>query len=191
MTNPSRSLSHGRLAFLRSVIAGRQSTHSGETGQAHRSDRGLAAACDHHIGLIVLDQAEGVTDGIRGRGTGRCHGTVGAFESEVDGDVSAGGVDHQLRDHERRNTIRATIEKRVVLSFDFVKAADSAADQNTVTVGVAFGEVHSRLKRQLDWRLRSQTERTGRAAWTSFPGDVDLIADVEVSKLSAKADLVV
>ena len=55
-TKPSRSLSNGRLARGRVVVPLGEGAAGDEPAQAHRRDRRLAAAGDHHVGVAVADR---------------------------------------------------------------------------------------------------------------------------------------
>src|SRR5690606_8214085 len=80
----------GSRGSLGIVVAGGEGLHAGKARQAHGSGGGLAAAGDHDIRHVVLDDAEGVADRVGGRGTGGGNGAVGSLEPPVDGDVAAG-----------------------------------------------------------------------------------------------------
>ena len=100
-TKPSRSLSNGRLAPCGSSLRVDRARADDEAAQAHRRDAGLRAAGDHHVGLVVLDGAQGVADGVGGRGAGRRDGGVGAARPELNGDVARRRVGDHFRDDER------------------------------------------------------------------------------------------
>ena len=66
------------------VVSLRQGPHGREPAQAHGRHRGLAAAGDHHLGVVVLDGAEGVADGVGGGCAGRDHRGVGAAQARIE-----------------------------------------------------------------------------------------------------------
>src|SRR5579872_7038786 len=49
---------------LRFVVAGGKRAHGGKAAHSHRSDAGFGTAADHGIGIVVLDEAEGIADGM-------------------------------------------------------------------------------------------------------------------------------
>ena len=74
--------------LLRIVVALGEGPHAGKAAEAHRRDRGFAAAGDHHVGIVVLNRLEGVADGVGGAGAGRGHGIVRSAQAELDRDVA-------------------------------------------------------------------------------------------------------
>ncbi len=54
----------GAAGLFRLVVAGREGVHPGEAREAHRRDGGFAAAGQHHVGTVVLNQAKRVADGV-------------------------------------------------------------------------------------------------------------------------------
>ena len=137
-TKPSRSLSQGRQAWVGIVVAGGERLHGRESADAHGGDGGLGAAGDHGVRVAALDDAEGIADGVRGRGAGGGGGLVGAARAVADGDVSGGEVDDGAGDEERRDLARATGEHGRVFALDDVEAADAGADvdADAVVIGV-------------------------------------------------------
>ena len=65
------------------VVARGKRAHGGESADAHRSDGGFGAAGNHHIGVAVLDDAEGIADGVRAGGAGGGGGVVRALGAEA------------------------------------------------------------------------------------------------------------
>ena len=57
ITKPSRSRSKGRLARGGSSLRGGEGPHGRESAQSHVRDRGLAAAGDHHVGMVPIGSA--------------------------------------------------------------------------------------------------------------------------------------
>ena len=105
-------------------------------------------------------------------------------------DVATRRVDHQLGNHERRDPIRAAVKQRVVLSLDFVEAANSAADQNSVAERVALTEVDAGLNDGSTGGSESKLDEPVEPL-DVLRGDVDVIADVVVSDFSSETDFVV
>ncbi len=129
-TKPSRSRSNGRLAQGRIVIAGRKRPHRGESAQSHVGDRGLAPAGDHHVGPAGLDQLERITDRVGRRRAGCRHRRARTLQPPADRDLAAGGVDHELGDHERADPRRPLLHHHGVLRLELVEPADPRADHD-------------------------------------------------------------
>ena len=143
-TKPSRSLSNGRLARLRVVVAQRQGAGGDEAAQAHRRDGRLGAAGDHDVGVVALDGAQGVADGVGGRGAGGGDGGVRAAQAELDRDVAGRRVGDHLRDDERADPAGPALDEAAVLLLELVQAADAAADDDAAA------------DRDLPWRSRGR-----------------------------------
>ena len=127
---PSRSLSNGRLARCRLVVARRQRAHRAEPADAHRRDRRLRAAGDHHVGVAAPDDLEGVADGVRRRRAGGAGRRVRPLGAEPDRHLAGGQVDDRRRDEERRDLARAALEQRLVLALDGREPADARRDED-------------------------------------------------------------
>ena len=74
-------------------------------------------------------------------GAGRGDGGVGAVNAEDDGDVPAGGIDHEARHGERADPADAAGVEDFVLILEGFDAADAAADDHAAAVAVGFFEV--------------------------------------------------
>ena len=106
-------------------------------------DGRLGAAGDHDVGVVPLNGVQGVADGVGGRGAGRRNGGVRTAQAEMDRDVAGGGVGDHLRDDERADAAGPVLDKAGVLLFEFVEAADAAADDDAAAEGIFLGEVEA------------------------------------------------
>src|SRR5205807_1049970 len=98
-------------------------------------------ARDHDVRVVPLDGAQGVADGVGGRGAGGGHGGVRPHQAEVDGDIAGGGVGDHLGDDERADLVGPPLQVDGVLVLELVEAADAAADDGAATEGVLAREV--------------------------------------------------
>ena len=127
-------------------------------------DGGLAAAGDHHVGVVVLDGLEGVADGVGGAGAGGRPRRVRAAQPELDRNLPAGRVGHQLGDGEGRDLVRAFLEQPGVLDLDLLQAADARAEDHAAAERVFLGEIEPGVAHGVDRRRPGRTGRSGRAA---------------------------
>src|SRR5208283_1842071 len=134
----------GTAGFFRFVIAGGKRAHGGEAADAHLGDGGFGAAGDHHIGVIVLDDAEGIADGVSAGGAGRGRGLVRSLGAKTHGDVAGGEVDDGRGNKKRGNLSRAAFDEGGVFAFDDVETADAGTDMNTDPLGVFGGDPQPR-----------------------------------------------
>ena len=95
-----------------------------------------AAAGDHHVGIAMLNDAEGIADRVGAGGAGRGRRFVRALGSEPHRDVAGGEVDDGGGNEEGRDLARAAFEKRFVLALDHVESADAGADVNADALGI-------------------------------------------------------
>ena len=140
-----RSTGGGRI-----VVAFGQGPHVGEAADAHRGDGRFRAARDHHVGVVVLDRLEGIADGVGGAGAGRGHGVVGSADAELDRDVAAGGVEHQLGNGEGRDTFGTLAQQPLHLSLDLLQSADARAQDHAAAEGVFGGKVQAGVIHRID-----------------------------------------
>ena len=101
-------------------------------------DAGLGAAADHDVGIVALDDFEGIADGMGAGGAGRRGGRVRAFGAGANGDVAGGQIDDGGRDEEGRDAARAVLQQVLVLALDDLESADAAADINADALGDFF-----------------------------------------------------
>ena len=62
------------------------------------------------------------------------HGGVRSAQAELDRDLPAGGVGHQLGDRESRDLVGALFEQPGVLDLELLEAADPRADHHAAAV---------------------------------------------------------
>src|SRR5579863_6028306 len=65
------------------IVTRGESTHGCEPADAHGRDRRFRAASDHHVGVVVLNDAEGISNGVRAGGAGSCRRFVWPLGSET------------------------------------------------------------------------------------------------------------
>ena len=118
------------------LVARGEGARGGESAHAERRNGGLGAAADHGVRVVVLDDAEGVSDGMRRGGAGRgCRG-VRSARAIFDGDVAGGEVDDGRGDEKRRDFARSALQQLGVLAFDHVEPADAGGDVGAHALGV-------------------------------------------------------
>jgi hypothetical protein len=86
--------------------------------------------------IAALDGAEGVADGVRRAGAGRCGGFVRPLGAVLDGNMAGSQVDDRRGDEERRDLARAAIHQRRVFALDDIEAADPGTDVYTDGLGI-------------------------------------------------------
>ena len=145
MTNPSRSLSNGRLARSGLVVARRERAHRAEAADAHRRDRGFRSTRDHHVGRVPLDDLVRVADGVRRRRAGGARRGVGPLGAEADRNLPRREVDDGRRNEERRDAPRAAVEIRLVLALDRAEPADAGRDEHADTRRVRGRDLQARV----------------------------------------------
>ena len=118
------------------VVARGERAHGGESADAHGSDRGFGASGDHHVGIAVLNDAEGIADGMSAGGAGGRGGFVRTLGAEAHGDVSGGEIDDGGGNEERRDLARAAFQQRGMFALDDVESADAGADVHADRLGV-------------------------------------------------------
>ena len=85
----------------------------------------LGAARDHHISIIVLNDTEGISDGVGAGGARRGCRLVGTLGAVAHRDLSGGEIDDGGWNEERGDTARATFDQVSVLALDDVESADA------------------------------------------------------------------
>src|SRR5215472_3779309 len=83
------------------IVACGKSAHSRKSTDAHRSDRSLGAAGNHHVGIAVLDDACSVADGVGAGGASRTSRLVRTLGVVTHTDLSSGEVYDGRRNEER------------------------------------------------------------------------------------------
>src|SRR5689334_7742540 len=127
--------------MYRIVVVGGKRAHRGEARDAHRRDRRLRAAADHHVGVAALNDLEAVANRVRaGRAGGRRRG-VWPLRAETNRDLSGGEIDDGRNYKERRDAIRTVVEQLRVLAFDGPEVPDAAADIGAGVLGETRGKL--------------------------------------------------
>src|ERR1017187_2627448 len=116
--------------LLGGVVAGRQSAHGGESANAHGSDCGLRAPGNHHVGIVVLDDAVRISDGMCASGTGRRGRLVRSLGPVAHRDLPGCKIDDGSRNEEWRNLAGPSVHQRGVFAFDDVEPSDPRPDVN-------------------------------------------------------------
>src|SRR5208337_4434122 len=138
------SLIPGAAGSLGLVVAGGKRAHGGESPDAHGCDGGFGAAGDHHVGVVVLDDAEGIADGMGAGGAGRGRGLIRSLGAVTHGDVPGGQVDDGGGNEERRDFARPAFDQCGVLALNDVESADAGPDMHADMLGVLRGDLQFR-----------------------------------------------
>src|ERR1700730_19303837 len=118
------------------VIGSRKRAHGGESSDAHGSDGGFGASRNHYVGVVVLDDAEGIADGVGAGGAGRGRRFIWALGAEAHGNVSGGEVDDGGGNEEGGDLAGPALHERGMFPLDHVESADARADMNADILGV-------------------------------------------------------
>ena len=78
--------------MLRIVVARGERPHGREARQRKRCDDRLAAAGEHDVGVVALDDLESVADGVRAGGAGGGRRGVRPLAAVADRDLAGGEV---------------------------------------------------------------------------------------------------
>src|SRR6202521_1282746 len=116
--------------FFGIVIARGKSAHSRESANPHGSDCGFRAAGYHDIGVVVLNDAEGIADGMSAGSAGRSGSFVWSLCTIAHGDVPSRQIDDCRGNEEGRYLARAAFHQRRMLALDDVEASNARADMN-------------------------------------------------------------
>src|SRR5258708_2024913 len=98
------------------VVASGKRAHGGESADAHGGNGGFGAPSNHYVGIMVLDDAEGIADGVGAGGAGGGRRFIRALGAEAHGDVTGGEVDDGGGNEEKRDPARGPFHKRGVFS---------------------------------------------------------------------------
>src|ERR1017187_3275754 len=115
----------GTTGASRVVIARGEGAHGGESADAHGSDGGFGASGNHHVGIAVLDDAEGIADGVGAGSASRGRRLIRTLGAEAHGNVSGGEVDDGGGNKKRRDLARAALDERGMFALDHVESADA------------------------------------------------------------------
>ena len=130
--------------LFRCVVARRKGAHGGKAADAHGRDRSFRAAGNHHIRVVVLDNAERISNGMSAGGTGRRGRFVRSLGAETHGDLPSRKIDNGRRNKEGRNLARTAFHQRGVLAFDDVEPSDPRSDVNSHALIVLRGNLELR-----------------------------------------------
>src|SRR5579884_780145 len=133
----------GTAGTLRLIIARGKGAHRGESADAHGSNGGFCSAGDHHVSIAALNNAIGITDGVRAGGAGSRGGLIGASGAVFNADLAGGEVDDRRRNEERRYLARTALQHGAVLALDNVEPADAGTNVDTDTVGNRIGDLQA------------------------------------------------
>ena len=116
--------------FFGIVIARGKSAHSRESANTHGSDCGFRAAGYHDIGVVVLNDAEGIADGMCAGSAGRSGSFIGSLCTIAHGNVPSRQIDDCRGNEEGRYLARAAFHQRGMLALDDVETSDARADMD-------------------------------------------------------------
>jgi len=134
----------GTAGFFRIVIARGKRAHGGESADAHGGDGRLGAACDHHVSVVVLDDAKRVSDGMSAGGAGCGRGFIRALGSETHGDLAGRKIDDGRGNKERGNLARTALHQCRVFALDDVESADAGTDVYAHALGIFRRDLQTR-----------------------------------------------
>ena len=125
----------------RVVVARGEGLHILKTGEGHFGDGRFGATGNDHVGIAVLDGAEGVADGVVRAGTGRGDRVVDTLQPVPYGKVAAGRVEHHLGDQKGGNAVVPLLRHADDLVFNLMQPADAAAENDAAAVRVLLAKV--------------------------------------------------
>src|SRR5579871_4404465 len=120
------------------IIARGKRAHRRESTNAHASDGSFRAASDHHVGIAILNDAEGITHGMRTGGTSCRRGLVRSLGSVAHGNLSRRQIDNRRRNEKRRYLPRAALHQCGVFALDDIESTDPGANVHADTL-IIFG----------------------------------------------------
>src|SRR5882724_5900591 len=135
----SRAFSHDETITVRVkgtarrsgiIIARRERLHRGESAHAHRCNRGLSAAADHHIRRAALDNFERIANRMRRSRTSRRRRRIRPLRSITNRNMSRRQIHDCRRNKKWRNLIWPAEKKFPVLAFDDVEPTNSRRNVN-------------------------------------------------------------
>src|SRR5687767_6972556 len=110
----------------RIVIIGRERAHRRKTRHAHRRDRRLRAAADHHVGIATFNDLETVANRVCACGAGCCSCGVWSLGAETNRHLAGGEIYNCGDNKEGRNAIWSIVEQFRVLALDGPEISDAA-----------------------------------------------------------------
>jgi len=118
----------GTAGFFRLVVARGKRAHGGESTDAHRSDRSFRAARDHHVRVIVLNDAERIANRVRAGGASGRRSLVWPLGAVAHGDLAGSQIDDCRRNEKGRDLPRAAFDQVGMFALDDVESTDARAD---------------------------------------------------------------
>ena len=117
-----------------------EGAHVVEAGSGEFGDGGFGAAGHHHIQIAVFDLAEGLANGVVGRGAGGDRCKVIALEAMLHGDHTAAHIGDHHGDKEGGNPVVSLLQRLDVFLLQGVDAADTAAQNDAHPEGILLFE---------------------------------------------------
>src|SRR5262249_25726718 len=118
----------GPSGFLRLIGARTKGAHRGEAAHTHGANRGLRSSGDHYVGIAALDNAPGVSDGVRAGRAGRARGFIWALGPVAYADLPSSQVDNRGGNKERGNLARPAVEESGMLALGQLEPPHTRAD---------------------------------------------------------------
>ena len=165
------------------VIAGGQGARGGETGDAQGRNGGFRAACHHHVGIAVFDEARRRADGMGAGGAGSDQGDIRPLKTVTNREIAGDHVDDGAGHEEGRNLTHAGIQKFLRAFFDHGQTADAGADANADALHI-FGVFQTGVPHRLNPRCHAVMNKGIHAAGV-FGRDVR--ADIEIMHFPGNA----
>ena len=114
----------------RILVLNREPAHRREAGEDQRVHAGLAPAGEDRVGVAAFDQLRGFTDRV---GAGRAGGddcVVRSFDAQGDRQLPAGGVDQDVREKVRRDSVGPALAADLLLLEEPADASDRSAEDH-------------------------------------------------------------
>ncbi len=134
----------GTAGFFGIVIARGKRAHGGESANSHRRNGCLGAAGDHHIRVVVLNDAERISYRVGAGGAGGRRRLVRSLGAEPHGNMAGRKIDDGGRNKKRRNLARSAFEQCGVFAFDNVEPADAGPDVHAHALVVFWRDLQAR-----------------------------------------------
>ena len=118
-----------RTARLLRILLQRERMHIRKTGNCHRRDARLGAACDRRIQITVADGAHRLADCLRTGCTGTDRRIALTLEAERHRDMRRRHIRNHHRNGKRGDTARSLVQQFLMLGLKHLQAADARADE--------------------------------------------------------------
>ena len=106
------------------IVAGREGTQGTNPAEAEGGDRRFGSTRDHDVRLPVFNAPEREADRMLRGSAGRGDREIDALDRESNGDLSAGGVEHELGYEERTDPPRPPVEIEMMGGLDLDETTD-------------------------------------------------------------------